>query len=111
MTSYVKMIDIWMLFTMTVPFLEVALHTCTEVMRRQGMPKFLAPGWVKPEDQLDLEVPRVVTAWVGVVGRLMVSITSILFTAIFWITGLIFSYWPHHHQDPGLSNRITIVLN
>ena len=85
MTSYVKMIDIWMLFTMTVPFLEVALHTCTEVMKRQGMPKFLATGQVhqvKPEDQLDLEVPRVVPAWVGVVGRLMVSITSILFTAI-----------------------------
>ena len=26
-TSYIKMIDIWMGFTMTIPFLEVVLHT------------------------------------------------------------------------------------
>ena len=26
-TSYIKMIDIWMVFTMTIPFLEVVLHT------------------------------------------------------------------------------------
>ena len=33
-TSYVKMIDIWMLFTMTIPFLEVVLHTTYEVISR-----------------------------------------------------------------------------
>ena len=33
-TSYIKMIDIWMLFTMTVPFLEVVLHTKNEVLNR-----------------------------------------------------------------------------
>ena len=32
-TSYFKMIDIWMLFTMTVPFLEVVLHTANEVFK------------------------------------------------------------------------------
>ena len=29
-TSYIKMIDIWMVFTMTIPFLEVVLHTIDE---------------------------------------------------------------------------------
>ena len=33
-TSYFKMIDIWMLFTMTVPFLEVVLHTVKEVFKK-----------------------------------------------------------------------------
>merc|ERR1712155_192070 len=33
-TSYFKMIDIWMLFTMTVPFLEVVLHTTKEVFKK-----------------------------------------------------------------------------
>ena len=33
-TSYFKMIDIWMLFTMTVPFLEVVLHTAKEVFKK-----------------------------------------------------------------------------
>ena len=33
-TSYFKMIDIWMLFTMTVPFLEVVLHTANEVFKQ-----------------------------------------------------------------------------
>ena len=35
-TSYFKMIDIWMLFTMTVPFLEVVLHTTKEVFKKSG---------------------------------------------------------------------------
>ena len=34
MTSYFKMIDIWMLFTLTVPFLEVVLHTMNEVFKK-----------------------------------------------------------------------------
>ena len=33
-TSYFKMIDIWMLFTMTVPFLEVVCHTSNEVFKK-----------------------------------------------------------------------------
>ena len=31
-TSYVKMIDIWMIFTMTFPLLEVSLHTYRETV-------------------------------------------------------------------------------
>ena len=34
-TSYVKMIDIWMIFTMTFPLLEVALHTYKETLKLQ----------------------------------------------------------------------------
>ena len=106
------MIDIWMLFTMTVPFLEVALHTCTEVMKRPGVPQFSPNGrvhQVKPVDQLDLELPqpRVLPAWVGVVGRLLLPIISLLFTAIFWIIGLIVSYWPNTQQDPNMTDCLS----
>ena len=33
MTSYVKMIDIWLLFTLTIPFVEVFLQTYIENIR------------------------------------------------------------------------------
>ena len=47
MTSYVKMIDIWMIFTMSVPFIEVGLHAGYAVLkRRQCSPRRVAPGSV-----------------------------------------------------------------
>ena len=39
-TSYVKMIDIWMLFTMTVPFLEVVMHTTNEAFKQPRVDNF-----------------------------------------------------------------------
>ena len=33
-TSYVKMIDVWMIFTMTFPLFEVALHTYKESLKK-----------------------------------------------------------------------------
>merc|ERR1719422_1991090 len=54
-TSYVKMIDIWMLFTMMIPFLEVVLHTTNEVFERQGQ---MAVVKVKPVNKMeDEEIP------------------------------------------------------
>ena len=107
------MIDIWMLFTMTVPFLEVALHTCTEVMKRPSVPHSSPDGrvhQVKPADQLGLKILKAhpIPIWVGVVGRLVLPIISIMFTAIFWTVGLTVSYWPNSKQDSKLSDCLTI---
>ena len=33
-TSYVKMIDVWMIFTMTFPLFEVSLHTYKEILKK-----------------------------------------------------------------------------
>ena len=33
-TSYVKMIDVWMIFTMTFPLFEVSLHTYKESLKK-----------------------------------------------------------------------------
>ena len=117
------MIDIWMLFTMTVPFLEVALHTCTEVMKRPGNTRMPHPSpdgrvhQVKPAGPQDLQLPRPRHSWVGVVGRFLLPITSLMFTIIFWIVGLGVSYWPNIQQDPNMtdcltnSETVTIDLN
>lgn len=35
-TSYFKMIDIWMVFGLMLPFFEVVLHTVTEYQRREA---------------------------------------------------------------------------
>ena len=34
-TAYVKMIDVWMIFTMTIPLLEIIGHAYSEYLRRQ----------------------------------------------------------------------------
>ena len=36
-TSYFKMIDIWMVFGLLLPFFEVVLHTATEYSRREAI--------------------------------------------------------------------------
>ena len=109
------MIDIWMLFTMTVPFLEVALHTFTEVMGRPGMAQFSPDGrvsQVKPVEKLEMEVPqpKVLPAWVGVVGRLLLPIISILFTATFWTVGLVVSFLPTTQQDKDMADCLNIGM-
>ena len=56
-TSYIKMIDIWMLFTMTVPFLEVILHTTNEVFKQplETPVGLMGIVRVKPSEQLEEE--------------------------------------------------------
>ena len=66
-TSYFKMIDIWMLFTMTVPFLEVVLHTAKEVFKKSKpahvcLSKRVDMVKVKPADEDREVVEEVKTA-------------------------------------------------
>ena len=35
-TAYVKMIDVWLIFSQTIPFIEVLLHTFMDCMRTEG---------------------------------------------------------------------------
>ena len=105
-----------MLFTMMIPFLEVVLHTGTEVMKRAVGPQFSPNGWVpkvKPAHMLGTKMPKsfLLPAWVGVVGRLLLPIISLIFTATFGIIGLIVSYWPNTQQDPNMTDCLTINLD
>ena len=34
-TSYIKMVDTWMIFNLVLPFIEVILHTYTDLLREE----------------------------------------------------------------------------
>ena len=36
LTAYVKMVDIWLIFAQVIPWIEVLLHTLTDMMRTEG---------------------------------------------------------------------------
>ena len=90
-TSYFKMIDIWMLFTMTVPFLEVVLHTSREMFKKSRatqlsfLKKRVDVVNVKPaEDEEVVEEVKTGNSILNSVASLMLPISSLIFVFIFW---------------------------
>ena len=94
-TSYVKMIDIWMIFTMSVPFIEVGLHAGYEVLKHR--PRRVSPGsGVVKRSSLPL--------WVNLFLQLLLPTLTILFCTTFWIVGLFSFYFPNIDQNLQMSN-------
>ena len=98
-TSYFKMIDIWMLFTMTVPFLEVVLLTAKEVFKKSKpahacLSKRVDMVKVKPaeDDQEVAEEVKTGNNILNLVVSLMLPVSSAAFALIFWTVGLVVSY-------------------
>ena len=85
-TSYIKMVDIWMLFTMTIPFLEVVYHTFNE-MSKQSEADVVRVIPQSEEDEMTNNNMKV--AVLKMIKRFVLPITSLLFTLIFWTVGLI----------------------
>ena len=119
-TSYIKMIDIWMLFTMTVPFLEVVLHTTNEVFKRPmrtdfGFVKRVDVVRTKPDEDQEEEPEtsnRVSSSLVvRLTGRIILPISSVIFTIIFWVVGLVVSYSSGTIHDPNMTDCLTNDLN
>ena len=116
-TSYIKMIDIWMLFTMTVPFLEVVRHTTNEVFKQPntihcGLDKQMEVVKVKSEEEEGKEeMPKRSNSIDRLTGHLLLPIGSLIFTVIFWFVGLIASYSSGAIQDPNMTDCITVDLN
>ena len=116
MTSYVKMIDIWMLFTMTIPFLEVVLHTTNEVFLQSDFGLSRHKGQmgvvrVKPVGKLSAEdMPETRTSTSSTImrlaGNLLLPIVALIFTLAFWIVGLIKSYSSASTQGPNMFDCI-----
>ena len=115
-TSYIKMIDIWMLFTMTIPFLEVVLHTANEYKNK-------TKSHIVPETRVD--VVKVTSGEENedtktnntmkltlsmVMGNLMLPICSLIFTLIFWAVGIIKSYSSGDAQGSNMSDCLTTDL-
>ena len=117
------MIDIWMLFTMTMPFLEVILHTTNEVFKQPGLSKRVGVVRVKsaenqgeaqqqsPEQQGDEEGDtKTVQSVMKMTGKLILPISSLIFTMVFWIVGLIKSYFPDDKTNPSMTECLAIKL-
>ena len=111
------MIDIWMLFTMTVPFLEVVLHTTNEVFKRPpGPDKQVDVVRVKPAEQNEEEEEpkassRVSSKLVRLMSRLILPISSLIFALTFWTVGLVASFSSGAIQDPTMTDCLTLDLN
>ena len=108
------MIDIWMLFTMTVPFLEVILHTTNEVFKQplETPVGLMGIVRVKPSEQLEEEEVEAKNRQ-GVmkkIGKLFLPISSLVFTMVFWIVGLIKSYFPDDKTNPSMTECLAIKL-
>ena len=117
MTSYVKMIDIWMLFTMTIPFLEVVLHTTNEMFRQLDL---VSEGKttvviVQPvnNSEGDEEVPETSSksTMLKLAGRLIWPISALMFTITFWIVGLIKSHSFGSTRGPDMFDCLVLDLS
>ena len=120
-TSYIKMIDIWMLFTMTIPFLEVVLHTTNEVFKRPRENHVgsdnqidVAPVMVKPakeEEDVPKDRKRMSSNLVRLTGRYMLPASSLVFTFIFWVVGILASLSSDAAQGPNMTDCLTVTLH
>ena len=101
-TSYVKMIDIWMIFTMSVPFIEVGLHAGYELLKhRLSSPQRVSPGSsavLKTTQRSSLPL------WANLFLQLVIPILAIIFCTTFWIVGLFSFYFPKINQNLQMSN-------
>ena len=82
-TSYVKMLDIWLIFTMIVPFIEVAMHACNQHLKKRTR---VAPTMILTKigsETLSFET----------LSRVLLPLVSVLFSAGFWILGFLVSLW------------------
>ena len=117
-TSYFKMIDIWMLFTMTVPFLEVVLHTSKEMFKKSGatqlsfLKKRVDVVNVKPaEDQEVMEATKNGSNILNLITSLMLPVISLIFAFVFWTVGLFASYSDGANADPNMTECLAIQPN
>ena len=103
-TSYIKMVDIWMLFTMTIPFLEVVYHTSNEMSKQSDLIR------VKPLnlslDEVLLNSNTKAVLWM-MTKRFVLPISSLLFTIIFWVVGLILANSSGDADDVNMSDCLT----
>ena len=107
-TSYIKMVDIWMLFTMTIPFLEVVYHTSNEMSKQSDVIR-VSPQNLSVEEVLANNNTKVV--WSSMIKRFVLPISSLLFTIIFWIIGLIASFFSGATEDSNMSDCLVIDLD
>ena len=105
---------------MTVPFLEVVLHTTNEVFKRPSaiLDRRVDVVRVKSAEEQEEEeeaIPKtnnsINSTILRLTGRVLLPIGSLIFTVIFWVVGLIASYSSGANQDPNMTDCLTVDLN
>ena len=107
-TSYIKMVDIWMLFTMTIPFLEVVYHTSNEMIKQSNI-KVTPHNWSEEDKEMTNNSKKV--ALMKMIKCLVLPISPLLFTLTFWIVGLVASFFSGANEDSNMSDCLMIDLN
>ena len=113
-TSYFKMIDIWMLFTMTVPFLELVFHTSNEVFKKSRathpcLNKQVDVVNVEPaEDQEVGEEVKTDNNIINLMASLLLPLCSLIFALIFCTVGLIASYSDGNNMHHSMTECLTV---
>ena len=108
-TSYFKMIDIWMLFTMTVPFMEVVRHTANEVFKQPDVRRVNVMS-KEEEEEKDTKV-RVALLLLRSAHRYAAPIGSLIFTLAFLTVGLVKSFSSGDAQDLSMVDCLTLDIN
>ena len=93
---------------MTIPFLEVVYHTSNEMSKQSDVIR-VTPQNLSLEEVLTSNNTKAVL-WMTT-KRLVLPIISLLFTLIFWIIGLIASYYSGGVQDSNMYDCLVIDLN
>ena len=104
---------------MTVPFLEVVLHTTNEVFKRPNtilnkrvdVVRVKSAEEQEEEDEILKMCNSMNSTVVRLTGWLLLPIGSLIFTVIFWVVGLIASYSSGAIQDPNMTDCLTVDLN
>ena len=93
---------------MTIPFLEVVYHTFNE-MSKQSEADVVRVIPQSEEDEMTNNNMKV--AVLRMIKRFVLPTSSLLFTIIFWIIGVIASYYSGGDQDSNMYDCLVIDLN
>ena len=100
---------------MTIPFLEVVLHTTHEVFKNKRTSNIVPEPSVlnvkSGKEEKKEEGAKIMKIKLSkVMGNLMLPICSLVFTIIFWALGLNHAYSSADIQDSNMSDCLTIDL-
>ena len=99
---------------MTVPFLEVVMHTTNEAFKQPRVGHFSTErlaNVVRVKSANEEEEEEVNHTSVRLASWLMLPISSLIFTLVFWVVGLIQSYSSVAVQDPNMTDCLNFDHN
>ena len=94
-TSYVKLIDVWLIFNLLVPFIDVLLHTIMDIIRNNYEPAIdtstfvarssakISPEGAKFMAEKDKRRTRLLKGFV-LTGRVGLPVIYVLFSALYF---------------------------